>query len=85
MSKSPCEGCEVATPNPKHCYDQNRCEEHIDLEFCDGCHLGFRWRDIPNELIRIVHEGRGEFWGAPCSEPVVYGWTCPDCGHYNEI
>ena len=26
---------------------------------------------------KVVHESRGEFWGAPCWEKMYY---CPNCG-----
>lgn len=31
------------------------------------------------------NESRGEFWGAPCSEYVVYGYVCHECGYKEEF
>jgi hypothetical protein len=54
------------------------------MVWCEHCSAGFNWEKIPDDQVKIVYEGRGEFWGAPCSEPVPYGWWC-DCGYYNEV
>ena len=53
------------------------CKNKIHPEdYCSEC--GERLLD---EDFRIVYEYRGEYWGAPCSEPVCYGYTCHNCGH----
>jgi hypothetical protein len=56
-----------------------------DMECCEECWAVFVWDKIPHEYIRTAFESRGEFWGAPCSEEVVVGFECPNCGHYTEL
>jgi len=43
---------------------------------CDECD-----KELVDEEIITVFESRGEFWGAPCSEEVVIGYECVNCGH----
>ena len=47
---------------------------------CDECKA-----ELQDEDIHSVYESRGEFWGAPCSEEVVTGYTCKNCGHTEEF
>lgn len=42
--------------------------------YCTDCK---KWFDVP--VVEEVQEGRGEFWGMPCSETVRYAY-CPECG-----
>jgi len=44
------------------------CKEELDLD------------SIDDESFFGANESRGECWGAPCSEYVVYGFHCPNCG-----
>lgn len=37
---------------------------------------------ISDEEYITVFESRGEFWGSPCSEEVVIGYNCGNCGNY---
>ena len=46
---------------------------------CNNCGAIF---DEPN--ITAVEEGRGEYWGIPCSETVYYD-VCPKCGSYDYV
>ena len=43
---------------------------------CENC-----GSKITDEDYLTDFESRGEFWGAPCSEEVVYGYSCPACKH----
>ena len=43
---------------------------------CDEC-----GNELHDEEIHSVYEDRGEFWGAPCSEEIVTGYECKECGH----
>jgi len=47
---------------------------------CDEC-----GKELANEDFYGEYEDRGEFWGAPCSEYVTYGYKCPGCGHKEEF
>jgi hypothetical protein len=78
--KDICKGCDQKSSDCQK--DKPKCGK--DMVFCDSCDAGFEWDKVPDSNVKIVYESRGEFWGAPCSEPVCYGWTCA-CGHYNEL
>jgi hypothetical protein len=75
-----CEHCEYQSSD---CYkDTPKCGK--DVIWCEKCNKAWDWDKLPDEQVKVVYESRGEFWGAPCSEPVCYGWYC-DCGYYNEV
>ena len=40
---------------------------------------------LENNEIQGSYESRGEFWGSPCSEFVVYGYQCKACGFMEEF
>jgi len=45
-------------------------------DFCESC--GER---LDDEEVNSCYESRGEFWGAPCSENIVTGYKCGNCGY----
>ena len=49
-------------------------------DYCTECKEGIKDEDYIQ-----VSESRGEFWGAPCSEMVVIGYKCKNCGHEEEF
>lgn len=49
-------------------------EEREGKHYCNKCHT---WFD--NYHVEEVEEGRGEYWGVPCTEIVYYRY-CPNCG-----
>lgn len=52
----------------------------LTLRNCEGC-----GEELDDEDVRSVYESRGEFWGAPCSECVLTGYTCSNCGYEAEF
>lgn len=52
--------------------DQHSCT----IAFCEDCGT-----ELSDEDFKTSYESRGEFWGAPCSEQVLLGYTCHDCGY----
>lgn len=48
-------------------------------ERCDVCA-----HKLDDEDFNNVSEDRGEFWGAPCSENICIGYTCPNCENKEE-
>ena len=69
--------------NCSELYDDDMTEREVQnyLEsMCDNC-----GQEVPEESFRWVSEDRGEFWGAPCSEMVCYGYKCPNCEHKEEF
>jgi len=56
-------------------YDTN------ELNYCSNC-----GEKLDEEFdIHGVNEGRGEFWGAPCSEYVITGYHCHSCDYEEEF
>lgn len=55
-----------------------KADEQID--YCEECKAVITDEDYLSE-----YESRGEYWGMPCSERVVYGYKCPVCGHRGEF
>ena len=53
----------------------------VDMIKCDNCEYKFDLDKLSDEQFIGAYESRGEFWGAPCSEYMVYGCYCPECGH----
>ena len=49
----------------------------MTTEYCEDCKV-----EIKDEDFVGGYESRGEFWGAPCQEAVVTGYTCQNCGHH---
>jgi len=45
------------------------------LAYCEYCS-----KKLDDEEIRSTFEDRGECWGAPCSEEIVTGYKCNNCG-----
>jgi hypothetical protein len=62
-------------------------EKHLPLDYeeCGNCHAFIHFPSLGNGKITTHYEGRGEFWGAPCSECIVNGFICPCCGKHNSI
>ena len=50
------------------------------LSYCENC-----GEKLDDEDINQVSESRGEYWGAPCSEMVVTGYSCSKCGYEEEF
>lgn len=48
--------------------------EREGKHYCNHCHT---WFD--DYHVEAVEEGRGEYWGVPCTETVYYRY-CPNCG-----
>jgi hypothetical protein len=63
-----------------HYQGKNNFSDGNTCEYCTEC--GAR---LDDENIHSVWESRGEFWGAPCSEQVLTGYTCQACGHEEEF
>lgn len=51
-----------------------RVKEILGKCYCEDCE---NWFDIP--IVEEVDEPRGEYWGIPCTEHMVYRY-CPVCG-----
>jgi hypothetical protein len=51
--------------------------------FCDGCNGGFDWKKLPDESVRVIKEYHGQPYLSP--EIIPVGFTCPECGEYNEF
>ena len=47
---------------------------------CESC-----GKIITEEEYITNFESRGEFWGAPCSEEVVIGYHCKECGYRGDF
>ena len=40
---------------------------------------------LDDEEYETEYENRGEFWGSPCSECIVTGYNCNNCGNYERF
>jgi hypothetical protein len=71
-------------------YFDEDASEFVEMEHCScgGCELvycGNCGEKLDDDDIRQVWESRGEFWGAPCSECMVVGYCCHECGWEEEF
>ncbi len=73
-----CKECGDTFP---HATDLSKHLKSVDAgEVCSNCH-----KPIDDDLVTWTTESRGEFWGTPCSERVPTGYTCPHCGHKEDL
>lgn len=65
-------------------FEDDECPVHgkyvSAMIYCPYC--GEKYDD---DDYHIVYESRGEFWGAPCSEPVLYWVDCHNCGERYDV
>jgi len=78
-----------AEPVKSQIINCHHCEEDIDtkgylIDSCPHCGAANLCTNCGGKLeeddYNGAYESRGEFHGAPCSELMCLGYTCPHCG-----
>jgi len=54
-------------------YDTNK------LKFCGACGVELKEGDV------LTEREASAFWGAPCSEEIVIGYKCSNCGYLEQF
>jgi hypothetical protein len=65
-------------------YFDEDAEEFVEMDYCSCGGYSLEYcsecgEKLDDEDIRTVRE-RHEFWGAPCSEEIIVGYHCHECG-----
>jgi hypothetical protein len=61
-------------------YDEWSEEEIEYMKEQDDCCSECGWI-LSDDDFESEYEDRGSFWGSPCSENIIIGYNCSNCGH----